>query len=121
LKFKNLLFSLVLFFIGNFVFAQFARVKGIILDENNNPVENVNISYQTKSTITNANGFYSLTVPANKKITLLFTHISLKKSSVTLELKTNEDFEFNVTLNNNAEQMGEVIVTAKNKKRMFPS
>jgi hypothetical protein len=118
LKLKNLLFTIALLFIGNFVFAQFARVKGIILDENNNPVENVNISYQTKSTITNANGFYSLTVPANKKITLLFTHISLKKTTATLQLKTNEDFEFNVTMNDNAEQMGEVIVTAKNRKRI---
>ena len=118
MKIKNLLFTIALLFIGNFVFAQFARVKGIILDENNNPVENVNISYQTKSTITNANGFYSLTVPANKKITLIFTHISLKKTTATLQLKTNEDFEFNVTMNDNAEQMGEVIVTAKNRKRI---
>jgi hypothetical protein len=118
LKIKNLLFTIALLFIGNFVFAQFARVKGIILDENNNPVENVNISYQTKSTITNANGFYSLAVPANKKITLIFTHISLKKTTATLELKANEDFEFNVTMNDNAEQMGEVIVTAKNRKRI---
>jgi hypothetical protein len=118
LKLKNLLFTIVLLFIGNFVFAQFARVKGIILDENNNPVENVNISYQTKSTITNSNGFYTLTVPANKKITLILSHISLKKTTATLELKTNEDFEFNVTMNDNAEQMGEVIVTAKNRKRI---
>jgi hypothetical protein len=118
LKLKNLLFTIVLLFIGNFVFAQFARVKGIILDENNNPVENVNISYQTKSTITNSNGFYTLTVPANKKITLIFSHISLKKTTATLQLKTNEDFEFNVTMNDNAEQMGEVIVTAKNRKRI---
>ena len=118
MKLKNLLFTIVLLFIGNFVFAQFARVKGIILDENNNPVENVNISYQTKSTITNFNGFYTLMVPANKKITLIFSHISLKKTTATLELKTNEDFEFNVTMNDNAEQMGEVIVTAKNRKRI---
>ena len=118
MKIKNLLFTIALLFIGNFVFAQFARVKGIILDENNNPVENVNISYQTKSSITNSNGFYSLTVPANKKITLIFSHISLKKTTATLELKTNEDFEFNVTMNDNAEQMGEVIVTAKNRKRI---
>ena len=118
MKIKKLLFTTILLFIGNFVFAQLARVKGIILDENNNPVENVNISYQTKSTITNANGFYSLTVPANKKIILIFTHISLKKTTATLELKSNEDFEFNVTMNNNAEQMGEVIVTAKNRKRI---
>jgi len=118
LKIKNLLFTIVLLFIGNFVFAQFARVKGIILDENNNPVENVNISYQTKSTITNANGFYSLTVPANKKITLIFTHISLKKTTATLELKPNEDFEFNVTMNDIAEQMNEVVINAKNRKRI---
>ena len=118
MKLKNLFFTIVLLFIGNFVFAQFARVKGIILDENNNPVENVNISYQTKSTITNSNGFYTLTVPANKKITLIFSHISLKKTTATLQLKTNEDFEFNVTMNDNAEQMGEVIVTAKNRKRI---
>ena len=118
MKIKNLLFTIALLFIGNFVFAQFARVKGIILDENNNPVENVNISYQTKSTITNSNGFYSFTIPANKKITLIFTHISLKKTTATLELKANEDFEFNVTMNDNAEQMGEVIVTAKNRKRI---
>ena len=118
MKIKNLLFTIALLFIGNFVYAQFARVKGIILDENNNPVENVNISYQTKSTITNSNGFYSFTVPANKKITLIFTHISLKKTTATLELKANEDFEFNVTMNDNAEQMGEVIVTAKNRKRI---
>jgi len=118
LKIKNLLITILFLFIGSLVFAQNARVKGIILDENNNPVENVNISYQSKSTVTNSNGFYSLTVPANKKITLVFTHVSLKKTTATLELKSNEDFEFNVTMNEKAEQMGEVIITANNRKRV---
>ena len=118
MKIKNLRITILFLFIGTFVFAQNARVKGIILDENNNPVENVNISYQSKSTVTNSNGFYSLTVPANKKITLVFTHVSLKKTTATLELKSNEDFEFNVTMNEKAEQMGEVIVTANNRKRV---
>ena len=118
MKIKNLLITILFLFIGSLVFAQNARVKGIILDENNNPVENVNISYQSKSTVTNSNGFYSLTVPANKKITLVFTHVSLKKTTATLELKSNEDFEFNVTMNEKAEQMGEVIITANNRKRV---
>ncbi|CAN1503848.1 CarboxypepD_reg-like domain containing protein [Flavobacteriaceae bacterium] len=118
MKIKNLLFTILFLFIGSLVFAQNARVKGIILDENNNPVENVNISYQSKSTVTNSNGFYSLTVPANKKITLVFTHVSLKKTTASLELKPNEDFEFNVTMNEKAEQMGEVIITANNRKRV---
>jgi hypothetical protein len=118
LKVKYLLIIVLFLFVGSTVFAQNARVKGIILDENNNPVENVNIAYETKSTVTNSNGFYSLTVPANKKITLVFTHVSLKKTTATLELKTNEDFEFNVTMNEKAEQMGEVVVTANNRKRV---
>ena len=119
MKIKKLLITLLFLFVGIIVFAQNARVKGIILDENNNPVENVNIAYGTKSTVTNSNGFYSLTVPANKKITLVFTHVSLKKTTATLELKPNEDFEFNVTMNEKAEQMGEVIITANNRKRVL--
>ncbi len=118
MKIKNLLITILFLLIGSLVFAQNARVKGIILDENNNPVENVNISYQSKSTVTNSNGFYSLTVPANKKITLVFTHVSLKKTTASFELKPNEDFEFNVTMNEKAEQMGEVIITANNRKRV---
>ncbi len=118
MKFKNILITILFLFTGSFLFSQNARVKGIILDENNNPVENVNISYQTKSTVTNSNGFYSLPVPANKKIILVFTHVSLKKTTATLELKPNEDFEFNVTMNEKAEQMGEVIITANNRKRV---
>ncbi|MSP84921.1 MAG: TonB-dependent receptor [Flavobacteriaceae bacterium] len=103
--------------VSNF-FAQNARVKGIILDENNNPVENVNVSYENKSTVTNSNGFYKLIIPANKKITLVFTHVSLKKTAASVVLKPNEDFEFNVTMNEKAEQMGEVIITANNRKRV---
>ncbi len=118
MKVKYLLIIVLFLFVGSTVFAQYARVKGIILDENNNLVENVNIAYETKSTVTNSNGFYSLTVPANKKITLVFTHVSLKKTTAILELKPNEDFEFNVTMNEKAEQMGEVIVTANNRKRV---
>jgi hypothetical protein len=118
LKIKNLLITLLVLFTGSIIIAQNARVKGIILDENDNPVENVNIAYGTKSTVTNSNGFYSFTVPANKKITLVFTHVSLKKTTAILELKPNEDFEFNVTMNEKAEQMGEVIITANNRKRV---
>ncbi|PWA05422.1 TonB-dependent receptor [Flavobacterium psychrotolerans] len=98
-------------------YAQTARVKGIILDENSVPVDNVNISYQNKLTHTNANGFYELTVPANQKITIIFSHVSLKKTTATLQLKPNEDYEFNVVMNNKAEQMGEVVIV-NNRKRV---
>jgi hypothetical protein len=110
--------TVLFFFIGFVSFAQTARVKGVILDENNKPVDEVNVSAEGKNTKTNANGFYELTIPANKKIQLLFTHVSLKKNTVTLELKPNEDYEFNVVLNDKAEGLGEVIVISNNKKRI---
>ena len=110
--------ALVLFCIGFAANAQTARIKGIILDKNNNPVEGVNINYQDKGTTTNVNGFYVLSIPANKQIALVFTHVSLKKSTLKLELKPNEDFEYNFIMSDSEETLPEVIVTAGNRKRV---
>ena len=118
MKTKQFIVALVLFCIGFVANAQTARIKGIILDKNNNPVEGVNINYQDKGTTTNVNGFYVLTIPANKIISLVFTHVSLKKSTLKLELKPNEDFEYNFVMSDSEETLPEVIVTAGNRKRV---
>ena len=99
-------------------FAQTARVKGVILDEFNSPVENVSVKVGEKGTVTNKNGFYTIEVPSNTKITIVFSHISFKNSVITLELKNNEDFEFNPVMNTNVQEIGEVIVSGTNKKRV---
>jgi hypothetical protein len=117
LKTKYKFIIILFYFIGLSNYAQTARVKGLVLDENNVPVENVNVKYLDKAINTNANGFYELNIPANKKVTITFSHVSLKKSTATLLLKPNEDYEFNVVLNEKAEQMGEVIVV-NNRKRV---
>ncbi|MGH2665813.1 TonB-dependent receptor [Flavobacterium sp.] len=111
-------FTLLFFVFSLFSFAQTARVKGIILDENNQPVENANITFQEKKTISNANGFYILTIPANVKSNLKFSHLSLKAAVVSLELKPNEDYEFNIILKSNVEQIGEVVITNNRNKRV---
>ncbi len=100
------------------MFAQTARVKGIILDENSKSVDDVNISSAFKNTKTDATGYYELMIPANRKVSLVFTHVSLKSATISVELKPNEDYELNVVLNDKAEQMGEVIVTGNNRKRV---
>ena len=98
--------------------AQTARVKGVILDEFNLPIENVTIKSGDKGTVTNANGFYSLEIPANTKVTLTFSHVSFKKTTVEITLKPNEDYELNPVLSSKVEQIGEVTVTGANKKRV---
>ncbi len=115
----NKIILVFLFFcFGSVAFAQSSRIKGVILDKNNQPVANVNVSCQGKGTQSNANGFYVLTVLANQKTVVVFSHISLKKAIVTVTLKPEEDYEFNLVMNDKEEQMGEVIVTINNKKRV---
>ena len=107
----------ILFFLTALVNAQTAQIKGLVLDEQNNPLENVTVSCNGKGTQTNANGFYRLEVPSNKKIEVLFSHISFKKTTISLTLKPNEDFELNPVLNSKVEEFGEVIITATSKTK----
>ena len=98
--------------------SQNGTVKGIILDENNQPVDGVNVSYLSKSSITDNNGFYEIVVPANQRIVLVFSHVSLKQATLTIpKLKPDEVYVFNVSLNNKADQIGEVVVV-NNRKRV---
>lgn len=98
--------------------AQSGHVKGIIVDDENNIVSNVNITSGKSSTQSDANGFFEIDVVSNKKVSIIFTHISLKMISLTVNLKPNEFFVFNPVMNNSEEQMGEVFVSSKNRKRV---
>ena len=110
--------SILAFLLCSTFFAQNAKITGVILDENNAPVQDVNVSYLSKSAITDKSGFYVISVPSNQKIVLVFTHVSLRQATLTIpKLNPNENFEFNVVLNNKAEQMGEVIII-NNRKRV---
>ncbi|HEY4619135.1 MAG TPA: carboxypeptidase-like regulatory domain-containing protein, partial [Flavobacterium sp.] len=115
---RKIIFVFIALLLGFSSFAQSARVKGVILDINNQPIGNVNVSCSGSRTQTNLNGFYSLKIPENQKVTITFTHVSLKKATVSLSLKTNEEQEFNLVMNDQQEQMGEIIVTTNNKKRV---
>jgi hypothetical protein len=115
---KNIVLFLVFSLVSVVAVAQKARVKGVILDENNNPVENVSISAEDLGTVTNSNGFYQLEIPANKKVTLVFSHVSFKNYKLVLELKPNEDYELNPVLNSKVEEIGEVVLIGNNKKRI---
>ncbi|PZO28947.1 MAG: TonB-dependent receptor [Flavobacteriaceae bacterium] len=118
MKTKYLLFSFLFFILSIKSFSQnaTAKVAGIVLDENNKPIESVNVSYLSKSSITDKNGFYTITVPANQKVVLVFTHVSLKNITATLQLKPNEEFEFHVVMNDKAEQLPDVVITSSRRR-----
>jgi hypothetical protein len=114
----KILFYFFIFSFGFSSFSQTAQLKGIVLDASQKTVSDVNISCLGAGTVTNSNGFYQMAIPSNKKVVVLFTHVSLKKVSIVLTLKPNEVYEFNLVMNEEREQMGEVVVRVNSKKRV---
>lgn len=92
--------------------SQSATIKGVILDEFQQPISEVNIKANDFGTTSNKNGFYELKVPSNKDITVEFTHISHKKIVVTFNLKNGQELEFNPIMKANIEQIATVIINS---------
>ncbi|WP_239970659.1 carboxypeptidase-like regulatory domain-containing protein [Confluentibacter citreus] len=117
---KTKFWFIVLIFISitQLSYSQTATIKGVILDEKNLPIEDVNIKVGLIGTQTNENGFFSIKIPANQDVEIEFTHISHKKVVSTFNLKNGEDFEFNPIMSNTTEQIGMVVVSSKRQKEV---
>ena len=96
----NFLNTCVIVFLslGPLVLAQSATVQGVLLDETNTPIENVNIAYDNNGVSSNINGFYSIEIPSDQEVVLQFSHVNYKKIQVPFRLKPNESVEFNPVL-----------------------
>jgi len=117
LKTKHTFLALFFLFLGLSAAAQTARIKGVILDENNKPLEDVDVSVGNVSTTSDKTGFYILTIPANKKVTVIFAHLASKGATLDIELKPNEDYEFYPVLNQKVQMIGTVVIV-DNRKRV---
>ncbi|NNK19611.1 MAG: TonB-dependent receptor [Maribacter sp.] len=97
--------------------AQTATITGVVIDENSQPLSQVNISSTTNGTVTDKDGFYILKIVAEKENDITFSYIGYK--NVVLErllLNTNETYVFNPILNTSITQIDGVIVTATGEK-----
>jgi len=76
----------------NLIGQEKAFVFGNIYDENQQPLEFVNISVvgSTNGTSTGKNGFFELIVPANAELKIGISHIGFLKDSLMLKLKPGE-------------------------------
>jgi len=113
---KTLYPFLFLLFFSLTVFSQTATIRGIVLDENKIPVPNSEIyTNNTKGTTSNENGVYSIDIPANEEVVLKIQSIGLKSVQLTIQLKSNQHYEFNPILKTDVEQLGTVLVTSTKK------
>lgn len=100
------------------IVGQTSTIKGIILNDQNQPVQGANITSSNDGTTTNFNGFYILKIPAKKDIKIRISHINYKFIEVSFNLKIGEEFEFNPVLKESYEQIETVVISGSKRKNL---
>lgn len=115
---KRLHFILLLCLLVSAIsFSQSAIIRGVILDEANNPIENVNIKASTgEGSATNKNGFYELRIPSDVEITMEFTHVGHSRVVSKFNLKNGQELEFNPVMKIEVEQIAEVVISTNTRQ-----
>ena len=73
-------------YLSFFSFSQEAILTGLILDDQNLPIKDVNIKFNDKGSISDENGFYKIVIEADKEIDIVFSHINHKQLKISVEL-----------------------------------
>lgn len=105
--------------IGNLTLlkAQTATITGVVLDEENKPLSDVNVSVNNRGAFTNSDGFYLLQITADLESSIIFSHLGHQKIILEkLILTTNETYEFNPVMKTNVTQVDGVTVTPSGGK-----
>lgn len=116
---KTLRLILVLNLLANIAVlsAQTATITGVVFNEQKTPLKNVNISSKLGGTFSDKNGYYSLPITSDTKITLTFSHLGHKNVVIEkLILTSGETFEFNPVLKTNVLQVAGVTVKPSGEK-----
>ena len=106
---KNI-YTLSFLLCGLFSFAQNAKIKGLVLNANNELISDVSVNVGSESTVTNANGFYEMSVPANQNIQISFSHLGYQTIILNENLAKNEDKEINIRFTSKSEQLAELVI-----------
>ncbi|WP_317171500.1 TonB-dependent receptor plug domain-containing protein [Flavobacterium sp. I3-2] len=117
MKIKSI-YTLSILLFGLVSFAQTAKIKGLVLNVNNELVSDVSINVGNESTVTNQNGFYELLVPANQEIKIYYTHLGYQTVILSQYLQTNEDKELNIRFNQKSEQLAELVIDKNTKENV---
>ena len=115
---KRIHFILLLsLFFSILSFSQSAILRGVILDENNNPINDVNIKASTgEGSASNENGFYEVKIPFGVEIIIEFTHISHKRIEAKFNLKNGQELEYNPVMKIEVEQIATVVINTNTRQ-----
>lgn len=116
-RFQKILLTLILVINTNFLFSQ-AFISGSVKDSEGNPVFPANITIKGTSvgTMTNNYGYYELTVPSEKEITLVYSFIGYITQEKTLTLAKSERRFIDLELKTEFTEIEEVSVSARQER-----
>ncbi len=114
----NFLLWIALFGFSFFGISQTATIKGVILDDTQQPIFDVSIKAGDQGTTSNENGFFELKIPANTDVTVIFSHLSHQSVTQTFNLKSGQELEFNPVMKVDVEQIGVVVINTNTRQQV---
>ncbi len=105
-----LIFAIVL--MSHIAFAQVAMINGKVTDQNNQPVELVNVSIfgYPGGTTTAPDGSYSLQVPAAKPLKIVFSFIGYKTDTAYVKVNAGEKLRVNRSIVSSSTELESVVI-----------
>ncbi|MFY9244018.1 MAG: TonB-dependent receptor [Polaribacter sp.] len=91
-------------------------LKGTVKNSENEPVVEVSVKYRTTGTATDINGNYSIRIPLDEEITIVFSHISYKSVTKKITATNRNIIRFSPTLSLKTEKLEEVVVKDNKKE-----
>ena len=83
--------TLIYFLLSTIVYSQESIITGLILDENNLPIQSVNISLgENIGSVSDENGYYKLKISSDKIHEVIFTHINFEKVKISVQSLTDQ-------------------------------
>ena len=111
---KKILFIFIL--LPTILYAQTTTIlRGVVKDTKKQPIEGVNIKFNTLGTTSDKNGNYSIRIPLNQSITITYSHIAHYSFSKNITATSKNVMRFSPTLTPKTETLKEIIV--KNNKK----
>ena len=116
---KHIFFFFLL--IPGFLLAQKTTIlKGTIKNKYNQPISEVSIKFNKTGTVSDENGRYSIRIPLDTEVTVIFSHVSYKSITKKFTAKNRNQIRFSPTLILKTEQLEEVIINRKSRNlRLF--
>lgn len=94
-------------------FSQESKITGIVMNEENMPLEFVSVAIEgtATGTITNNAGYFLLRVPADTEITLVFSYIGYDQRRLSVRTEQGESRNFNIFLQPSSTTLPDVEIT----------